>query len=123
MGFCIAPKMSLKSYPVRARFGVFREQSGHRRIASIGRDKKPGLDHFVIGGDFPTRTVLNLEHRVPESDLGSRRDGMGDQSVIEKFSTDPSLSPGFIREAQIESGVLSDQGTRPSAIWQTECDQ
>ena len=54
------------------------------------------MDHFVIGGDFPTRTVLNLEHRVPKADLGSRRDGMCDQSIIEKFSTDPALSPGFI---------------------------
>src|SRR5271167_4771912 len=98
MGFCIAEKMSLKSYPVRVRFGVIREQSGHRRIASVGRDEKPGLDHFVIGGDSPTRTVLNLKHGIPEADLGPRRDGMGDQSVIEKFSTDPSLSPGFIRK-------------------------
>ena len=90
--------MSLKSYPVRARFGVFREQPCHRRITSVGRDEKPGLDHFVIGGDFPTRTVLNLEHRIPEAGLGSGRDGMGDQSIIEKPSTDPALSPGFIRK-------------------------
>src|SRR5580692_1749680 len=98
MGFGICQKMSLESDAVRARLRIFRQQPGDGRIASIGCDEEFGLDGFVPGGDLPTRTVLNLEHRIPESYLGARRDGVFYQDVIEKLSTNPTLSSCFVRK-------------------------
>ena len=100
MGLGIGRKMSLKANPVRARLRVFPQQPGDGRVASIRGDEESRLDRFVIGGDLPTGAVLNLEHRITESDLGSGRDGMSDQGIIEMFSTDPTLSPGFVRKLE-----------------------
>ena len=96
MGLAIGRKMSLKANPVGARLWIFRQQPGDGRISSIRRDKELRLDRLVVGGDLPARTVFNLQDRIPESDLGSRRDGMFDQGVIEKFSTDSALSPVYV---------------------------
>jgi hypothetical protein len=96
MGLSIGPKMRLKGHTVRARLRKFRQQSCDRRIASIRRQEEPCADRFFIGGHCPARTVLNLEHRIPEPDLGSCRNGMIYQSVIKMFSADPAFPPDFV---------------------------
>ena len=118
MGLGIGRKMSLKGHPVRARLRILRQQPGDGRIASVRRDQEPGLDGFVTGGDFPTCTVLNPEHRIPEFDLGSRRNGMFYQGIDQNLFSEFRALPWFRLEAQIESSALPNRGTRPIAIWQ-----
>src|ERR1700742_532878 len=98
MGFGIIRKMRLKGHSVGACLRILRQQSGHRGVTSVCRDEEPALDGLVGGCHFPTLTVLNPENRIAEFDGGSLRNGMLDESLIEIFPSNSSLTPGVVRQ-------------------------